>query len=136
MKARVLKTLKSQTYVSLVLLESVRVNKQVVEIGAHEIVKIFLEGVVDEVLKRARSIAKAKRHNLIFIKSISTAEGCFPFFPSGDPKAIVSISHIEFGEVFWFAQVAKQLADRRERVVILDCDPVKATIIIVIHQVS
>src|SRR5438552_8807288 len=129
MKARVLKMLKNQTYVSLVLLESVRVNEQVVEIGNHEIVKIFPEGVVDEVLKRARSIAKAKRPNSIFINSISTAAGCFPFFPSGDPKAIVSISHIKFGEVFCFAQVVKQLADKRERVVILDCDPVKATII-------
>src|SRR5437773_6353850 len=106
MKARVLKTLKNQMYVSLVLLESVRVNKQVVEIGNHEIGKIFSEGVVDEVLKRARSIAKAKRHNLIFIKSISTEERCFPFIPSGDRKAIVSISHIESGEVFCFAQVA------------------------------
>src|SRR5437667_8200926 len=99
MKARVLKTLKNQTYVSLVLLESVQVNKQVVKIGNHEVIKIFSEGVIDEVLKRARSIAKAKRHNLIFIKSISTAEGCFPFFPSGDPKAVVSISHIEFADL-------------------------------------
>ena len=84
-----------------------------ITVGNHEIIKIFSEGVVDKVLKRAGSIAKAKRHNLIFIKSISTAEGCFLFFPSSDPKVIVSISHIESGEVFCFAQEAKQLADKR-----------------------
>ena len=107
MKTRILKTLKNQTYVSLVLFESVRVDKQVVEISNHEIVKIFSKGVIDEVLKCARSIAKAKGHNLIFIKSISTAEGRFPFFPSGDPKAVVSISHIESREVLCFSQTAE-----------------------------
>src|SRR5437667_10444130 len=84
MKTSVLKTLKNQAYMALVLLESVRINKQVVEIGNHEIVKIFSESVVDKVLKSARSIAKAKGHNLVFVKSISTVEGRFPFLSSSD----------------------------------------------------
>src|SRR5216117_947995 len=129
MKTRVLKTLKNQAYMVLVLLESVRINKQVIEIGNHEIVKIFSESVVDKVLKSAGSIAKAKGHNLVFVKSISTTEGRFPFFSSSDPKTIVPISHIKSGEVFCFSKSTEQFADKRKRVTILNGDPVEATVI-------
>ena len=76
-KACILKTLKNQVYMLLALLESVRIDEQVIKISNQEIVQIFLKGVVDKVLKGAGGIAKTKRHNLIFVESIieSVEEG-------------------------------------------------------------
>ena len=88
MKTGVLKTLKNQAYVSLMVLESVRVDEQVIEIGHHEIVKIFSKGVIDILLESAWGVAKTKGHNLILVKSIPTAKHCFPFFSMSNLKRL------------------------------------------------
>jgi len=80
-------------------------------------------------LKSARSIAKAKWHNLIFKQSIVTVESCFPFFSSSHSKLVISLRHIKFGEVFHFANLAEDFADEGKGVMILDSDLIEAPII-------
>ena len=59
-KTSALKMLKNQAYIALVLLESVQINKQVIEIGNLEIVKIFSESVIDKVLKVPGALQRPK----------------------------------------------------------------------------
>src|SRR5438045_9606257 len=114
---------------SFVFLERIRIDEQIIEVRDHEIVEILPKYVVNEVLERARSIAKTEGHHLVFVEPIATAKSRLPFFSTGHPKAIVTISHVEFREPFRLADSSEDFADERERVTIFDSDSIKSTVI-------
>jgi hypothetical protein len=56
-----------------------RKNEDVIDVINHEIIQIFVENIVHQVLKDGKGIRKAKRHHHIFEMAIIDLKICFPF---------------------------------------------------------
>jgi hypothetical protein len=73
-------------------------------------------------LERARGVAKAEWHDLVFEQSHLGAECCFPFLSYCHTKEVVAVAHIEFREVLCFTEAIQELCDYRKGVAILRCE--------------
>ena len=74
------------------------VDKNIVKVYDDKLVKHVTEVVVHEMLKGCWRICKTKRHYLILIEAISSAEGRFPFITFLDAKQVVGASQVNLGE--------------------------------------
>ena len=74
---------------SNVLLLSVTVDQDVIQISDAELIQILSKNVIDEVLSVWQSIDQLKEHDQILIEAVTGVKHSFPFFSEGDSESIV-----------------------------------------------
>src|SRR5215217_3634147 len=107
----------------------VGVYKDVVEISSAEDVQEGAEYVIDEVLKSGGGVCQAERHNQGFKQSPSCTKSGFPNIVISYSYQIVSTSNVQCSIDFGFGKLIQGFSDEGERVSVLDCSSIKATII-------
>src|SRR4030081_2938128 len=80
-----------------VIFRVVRVNEDVIEVGDDRNVEHVAKYVVDETLKSGESIGEAEGHDEPFERTVSGAEGGFPFISFSDPDEVISVSEVDLG---------------------------------------
>jgi len=95
------------------LLESVRIDQDVVDITNSEDVKVFTRSVIHESLGSSRGISEPKGHNEEFEQSIMGPEGGFLFVIFLNSDLIEASSEIESGKVFTTTDLVVRFFDSR-----------------------
>jgi hypothetical protein len=83
----------------LVFFLHLRIDEDVIEIYNAIFIKDASHCFIDICLKRRRRVAKAKRHDHIFIMAVSRAERCLLFVALLDPDAVICISQVQLGKI-------------------------------------
>ena len=81
-----------------VKLQSIRKYEDVIQIDDDEVVKIFPENILYEVLKRCRSVTEPKGHHEILEVSESRSECCLPFIALTDTNKVIGTPEVKFGK--------------------------------------
>ena len=97
----------------LMLLESARIDQDVVDITNAEDVKVFAESIIHESLGRSGSIGEPKGHNEEFKQSITSPEGGFPFVTFLNSDLVKASLEIESGKVFATMDLVQSFFDSR-----------------------
>ena len=74
---------------SNVLLLSVTVDQDVVQISDAELIQVLPENVIDEVLPVQQGIDQSEGHDQVLIEAVTGAKRGFSFFPRGYSESIV-----------------------------------------------
>jgi hypothetical protein len=75
-----------------------RIDEDVVEVYNTIFIKDASHCFINIGLERRRRVAKAKRHDHIFVMAVSRAERRLPFIALLDPDAVVCISQVQLGK--------------------------------------
>ena len=74
------------------------VDKNVIKVHNHKIVKFFCRNLVDIALEYGRYVGQSKKYHLVFKMAIACSDGCFLFIAFSDLHLMVGISQIKLGE--------------------------------------
>ena len=74
---------------SNVLLLSVTVDQDVIQVSSAELIQMLSENVIDEVLSVWQGIDQLKGHDQVLIKAVMGAKHSFPFFSETYSESIV-----------------------------------------------
>jgi hypothetical protein len=78
----------------VVLLWVAGVDQDIIKVNNANIIKKVSKNLINERLKSRWRIRQPKRHNPIFIMTITGTESSLPFIASPDPYPVVSVSKI------------------------------------------
>src|ERR1700712_2438398 len=126
-KAMLAETAENFFDMRLMMVEVNGVDEDVIEIDDDANVEHVCEDGIDESLESRRSIGEAKRHNQPLVRTVTRAEGGFPFIAIGDANEVVRMSKVDFGIDFGTARGIEEVGDQRKRVVILLGDLIQTT---------
>ena len=76
-------------------------------------------------------VAKAKKHDCGFKKSIACFEGCLVFVTLFDADIVITPSYIQFGEYGHSPKFGEEVRNEREGVLVANCMLVKASVVMI-----
>jgi hypothetical protein len=99
----------------------ITIDQNVVEIGRNKVVEEGSENIVDKMLEGGGGIARSKRHDQGFEKSVTGTKSRFPFFTFGHVYQVVGVSDVKGSIVTGFGKTVEGFSYQGERISILDC---------------
>ena len=94
-----------------VVLHTVQIDQDVVEVYYHTDIEHICKDQVDKSLEGSRDIGEAKRHHLPFVGAVASAEVSFPLITLGDANQMVHMPKINFSIDFHLTQGVKEVRD-------------------------
>ena len=113
----------------VLLMSTVSVNKDVVQIGDTEFVEEFAQDVVNIGLKGCWSVAETKGHDQIFEVTISGAESCFVFIAFSNTHSMKGVTNVHTSELLCISDSVHDLGGEGYRIPIFDGHPVERSVI-------
>ena len=87
------------------------IDQNVIKVHSTEVVKIFLQSVIDVILKRGWAVAQAKRHDEILKKAEMSTECSQGFIAFSDTESVERSNNVQLGEDSGSAQTIQGFRD-------------------------
>ena len=100
------------------LLKSLGINEDVVEIDDDPEIEEVRKDVIHEVLEGRRGIGKALGHDTPLIRSVSGSEGSFPLIAFHNPDQVIGVLEVDLGVDLSFPRSIKKVGSEGKWVTI------------------
>lgn len=105
------------------------INQDVIQIHNDKNIKFLDKDLINVALKDGRGIGKSKKNDLILQIAVLGLEDYFPFGTFTNSYPVVCIFQIQQSKMLGLISTIKQLANQEERILVLDCQVIEATIV-------